>query len=359
MSGPAKRGELATLDALRGLSALGVLVSHVHVEGLREWSGAVFVDVFMAISGFLMCHHYILREEREPWGDPATVRNFYLRRFFRIAPLYYLCLAFFFVALPGEAADQATGVAWNVVQHVTFLFGFIPFPGGTGMPDWSIGLEMQFYLAFPFLMLAVRRWGMAPVLIGAAAVAWGANRLFGVYIHDTPGPLGLFQQPSFLPLKLTLFTFGMAAAYAYWKRLPRAWPWFAGMALVSALPYKHGHSWFVLGVMGLALSLCAAPATSAAARKLLGRIDRISGAPVFKVLAELSYGVYLLHGFVIGFVTRIPAFARADLSPGARWTVLFVATLAGAYLAAALAHVVVEKPGIALGHRLARRLRPA
>src|SRR5262249_21988845 len=146
--------------------------------------------------------------------------NFWLRRSFRIAPLYYLLLAAALIAGPsiGEMRD-AIAQLWphtatspnryrdqslaNILAHVTFSFGVLPrYYFATPLPDWSIILEMQFYLLFPFLMLMVARIGGpvagAMALLGCAVV----EVIFRGYVHQ-------FEMPSFLPLKLYVFFIGM------------------------------------------------------------------------------------------------------------------------------------------------------
>ena len=86
------------LDGLRGIAAFWVVVSHVQIlTGLRyvavlSW-GDLAVDLFMILSGFLMANHYIQRRATEPWDQTRTAVRFWVRRFFRIAPLYYALLA--------------------------------------------------------------------------------------------------------------------------------------------------------------------------------------------------------------------------------------------------------------------------
>lgn len=119
---------------LCGASDIGIIRSH-----------AAAVDIFMFISGFLMTYHYRLREDREPWGSPSTWLKFYTRRFFRLAPVYYLILAITLIfrnnlyhaylttttTFPPPWAHllnlSPNPPAWSwgsVVTHFTFLFGF-------------------------------------------------------------------------------------------------------------------------------------------------------------------------------------------------------------------------------------------
>lgn len=152
-----RSNHIKCLDGLRGLAALWVLVGHALL--LAGWRLPLVsrpdlaVDLFILLSGFLMVLHYELRETREPWYSPATWRTFWVRRFFRIAPLYYLLLVAALLAGPmvGHARESlalivpGTGTAparyydqsfWNVVTHVTFVFGQIPyFSYRTALPD--------------------------------------------------------------------------------------------------------------------------------------------------------------------------------------------------------------------------------
>ena len=97
---PLKEDYLPFLDGLRGLAALWVIASHSLYLGSADFKyfnrGDIAVDLFMIMSGFLMAYHYYAREDKEPWGEPKTWFKFYVRRFFRIAPLYYVLLFVFF-----------------------------------------------------------------------------------------------------------------------------------------------------------------------------------------------------------------------------------------------------------------------
>ncbi|KAF1038909.1 MAG: hypothetical protein GAK35_03744 [Herbaspirillum frisingense] len=199
-----RQTHLPWLDGLRGIAALWVLASHVQIlSGMRDipvlsWGG-IAVDLFMLLSGFLMAHNYFLRRRAEPWDAPRTFTMFWLRRFFRIAPLYYLLLIVA-IAMGSMLAQDRSAIAsvWpstmtplhryldgsldNYLAHFSFAFGFLPdFAFRTALPDWSIGLEMQFYLVFPFLMLAFWRFGAFRGSIAALAVCGLMWFLFPAY----------------------------------------------------------------------------------------------------------------------------------------------------------------------------------
>ena len=151
----------------------------------------VAVDIFMVVSGYLMVYLAEDRARQEPPGTAPTIMKFWVRRFFRIAPLYYLILvsAFVFGAniKNGYAILQAANPnQWqnaiiysperihytlaNLLMHISFLFGACPaYSLSTGLPDWSIGLEMQFYAAFPLLFFLYHRLGP----LRATLLTWG------------------------------------------------------------------------------------------------------------------------------------------------------------------------------------------
>ena len=241
---PATPSWLPFLDGVRGYMALWVMVGHAgwlcgnHIPILTE--AQLAVNVFMVLSGLLMAHHFLNRQHAEPWEAPSTWWIFYIRRFFRIAPLYYVCLAIAFVFnaqysgffheiteihVPSQMyiadayAQRCLATPGNVLMHFSFLFGFCPrYANTTCLPDWSIGLEMQFYLAFPFLMLACRRFG--PVLLLAALLAlqtYTTGQLLGSW-GDGDITWNRFLQPTFLPFKIGFFLCGMFLAFAYHHR---------------------------------------------------------------------------------------------------------------------------------------------
>jgi peptidoglycan/LPS O-acetylase OafA/YrhL len=350
----AKKENLPLIDALRGLCAPGVFFCHVHTPGTTVPSGAVFVDIFMAISGFLMTHHYILREEREPWNHPLTPVLFYIRRFFRIVPLYYAALLYFFVFYWGDAQQQPASIAWNIVQHVTFIFGFLPEPAWTQMPDWSLSLEMQFYFVFSLLMIWIMRMGPLPVILLSATLAWLFNASFNLYTAKL-GPLGYYLQPSILPFKFTLFTMGMLTALIYWRRIRYSWLTLTMVTLGCAVPYRHGHSWFVIGVLGLSLTVHAAPRTAYLAIRCFSALNEFCRNRFFHFLAETSYAIYLIHEFVLRVVMEKIGNWLMD-SPKAHWWLVCCLGLVVAYSVAYLVQYLIEKPGITLGRHICRSL---
>jgi peptidoglycan/LPS O-acetylase OafA/YrhL len=307
-------GRLDFMDGIRGAAAFWVLIAHCMIWG--GWYGIplpnpkVAVDIFMLVSGYLMFHLAEERAEQEPPGRMASAFKFSTRRFFRIAPLYYLVLVCMF-ALGGSIRTGAAALQhanlkhWvgtqyyplpldyspaSFLMHVTFLFGLEPaYAASVGLPDWSIGLEMQFYAVFPLLWMLFCR--LRPV---AATLLIGGGWMLCNKLIAYPQ----FPEPSFLPLKLDLFLAGMLLASANRDFVPR--PVDAALQLVLAVFLAARHP---ASVVAAALLMCLMVSVTAESEFLLWRARDIV-SPILcnrltRFMSEMSYGVYLGHGLVI------------------------------------------------------------
>ena len=151
-------GRSHTLDFLRGLAIAGVMAIHVSQafpSGLRTVdfvfsSGWVGVNVFYFVSAMTMC---LMWTQRETESHPT--RKFYIRRFLRIAPLFWLAIPLYLVLNgTGPSHDAPNGIGpLQVMLTAVFLHGFWPDSINSVVPgDWSIAAEMTFYLVFPFVI---------------------------------------------------------------------------------------------------------------------------------------------------------------------------------------------------------------
>ncbi|MDP3906844.1 acyltransferase [Novosphingobium sp.] len=167
--------KLDFVDRMRGLAILAVIAVHyaqmfaspaLKIIGA---TGQVGVQLFFVASAFTLC---LSADQRA--GEAHGVRNFYIRRYFRIAPLYYLGIAAYSALYIG-VGKGANYTADNILANVFFVHGVIPSANNSIVPGgWTIGAEMLFYFIFPALYWAVerswRRFG-ARVLAGWMAFA--------------------------------------------------------------------------------------------------------------------------------------------------------------------------------------------
>lgn len=358
------------LDGLRGVAALWVLVGHMMIlTGFRlplVSKPDLGVDLFILLSGFLMMFQYRLRAGSEDWNAPGTWAAFWTRRFFRLAPLFYVTLAAALIAGPLIYADRVAidtflgqalqprerytdGSLANIALHLTFLFGLLPdYAFRTPLPDWSLGLEMQFYALFPFLVLLGRRIGWVP----AALVAAGG----GAAIALLAGAVGLdYPMPSFLPLKLQLFLAGMLIAAGPDESRAQLSSRLVVAMLLAAIPiggdqdllHFASRELLVLGFFALVHW------------RSLGVIDGVSrllGSRPFFWLGELSYGTYLIHLLILQPVAAavIGQFGTG-LGAAARFALTGAIVVPVTYVLAFVTYRLVELPGQRLGKAAIKR----
>ncbi len=158
--------KLDYVDALRGLAILAVIMIHTtqsgsfHVPGFVgkiTGQGPRGVQLFYLASAFTLFLSFKNRFAKETF----PIRNFFLRRFFRIAPMYYLGICYYLIQEglgPRYALGDETHITvLNILSNFTFLHAFNPYwinsvvPGG-----WSIGVEMIFYAVLPFLFSKIK-----------------------------------------------------------------------------------------------------------------------------------------------------------------------------------------------------------
>jgi peptidoglycan/LPS O-acetylase OafA/YrhL len=160
---------LPGLNSLRFFAAFLVIISHANQSLLKLGldlpvnrlsvfqKGGDAVDFFFTLSGFLIT--YLLLHEKKETGT-ISLKNFYLRRVFRIWPVYFIVLAigfgFFTVVYPLIFKEQF--FKFNIWHGLLLFVFFLPnyaaknYPVGLLNPLWSIGVEEQFYLFWAPLM---------------------------------------------------------------------------------------------------------------------------------------------------------------------------------------------------------------
>lgn len=188
------------LDGVRGIAVLAVMTFHFFLFGKMASMGVVDrvaagtaaagwagVDLFFVLSGFLITG--ILFDAR---GKPNFLRNFYARRVLRIFPLYYGVLVVFFVVLPHLFSSSSVIRAnthgqlwfWSYLSNV-----HVALHGWSATSEyvdhfWSLSIEEQFYLLWPFVVAALSR----RVLLRTCGVVAAVSLLLRIWLraHDLP-----------------------------------------------------------------------------------------------------------------------------------------------------------------------------
>ena len=159
-----KQNYLPALDGVRGLAVLMVMIFHycqanhffpdhpvLRVISKLSVFGQTGVDLFFVLSGFLITR-ILLKAKKKP--EPFF-KNFYARRILRIFPLYYGCLLLIYFIIPALTSGAAIPFIkqvwfWSYLQNIVYTFPVVPFEGPNHF--WSLAVEEQFYLVWPFLV---------------------------------------------------------------------------------------------------------------------------------------------------------------------------------------------------------------
>ncbi len=154
---------IARIDTIRALAALSVIYIHYFSPFVPRCANVIIdgVQLFFVLSGFLITRSLLTASRNSPFR--IKLRNFYIRRFFRICPVYYatilICCLF---ALYGSIPT----LPWALTYTTNFMLFFKITDAGYLGHLWTLAVEEQFYLVLPFMLLLLPRiWFVAAAMV--------------------------------------------------------------------------------------------------------------------------------------------------------------------------------------------------
>jgi peptidoglycan/LPS O-acetylase OafA/YrhL len=139
------------LDGLRGIAALMVVAYHFGGRDYGWLSGWTGIEIFFVLSGFLITT-LVLREE---WSTGRiSLRNFWIRRVFRILPVYLVVLLAMILTTYRRGGSDWTLLREALPNYWTFTNEF-GHPESPWMLSWTLGVEQKFYLLWPLIAFGV------------------------------------------------------------------------------------------------------------------------------------------------------------------------------------------------------------
>lgn len=369
--------KLPGIHALRVVAAVTVFLLHVlnltarFVEPVTSWAGAHLhfgVPLFFAVSAFSLMYSTILYQ-----GSPGWVRRFYVKRYFRIAPLFYFMLVVGIALQPlmgGIFALRPLPDWYSLFLNVTFLFDLSPEHSSSLVwVGWSVGTEMLFYMLFPLLLVTIRNvysalfFVVIAIVIGEIArpaLDTLATLAFGMTVSDQ----------HILP-QLRYFAFGILAFHIYDRlRTTKLAAKDAGHVFVGAV-----HLFFITlsavlifilvffqqklrELWHLDMAVWGALFTVLCVWLTVRPLRFLNWAPI-QYLGERSYSLYLVH---FPAILLLPALTKAAFDAFhpfmGDWAIIVavIATYAPIVAVSAITYRLIERSGMDLGKRLTRQI---
>lgn len=297
------QARFAWLDEIRGIAALLVLMAHsldtipLHYHSYFE-IGNFGVILFFFCSGFIIP----ISVERQ------SLRVFWLRRFFRLYPLYWASIA---LALGIGIAEVKTGPA--ILANLTMMQSVLGFPNISGV-YWSLTVEMIFYIIASVLaLLGVTRRTVASMLISGAAV---------IFLH-----LAGQQFLAWLGYHIPFMFMGTAYYRRFTQEMSSGTLWFlVGCLCLYILLFNSMNAWALAQISAIGLF------------HLLYLARNSPKSWFFVACGRISYSIYLIHPLAL--IIPVPLVVRILL----------------ALLIAAITYRLIEQPAINYGRRITQQV---
>lgn len=365
------KNKLDFVDCLRGYAILGVVFTHsAQVVGdLPTWlknigiQGARGVQLFFIMSAFTLLYSLYRKYDTRKF----EIGDFFLRRFFRIAPAFYFALIFYSavdlltynLGLSEQTNSYTFGTIFSAltftnILNIDWLYSLVP--GG-----WSISAEMLFYLTVPFIFMYVKSLKRAVILvITTLVVSIGSNQIALKMEIGNPGLVRNEYLFHWFPNQLPIFCLGILLFFLLKNRLLGNPPIkktskltsnvfiflsVMGISILSVLngvggTYFPSHILFGICFVGLAYGLA-----NLNKHFLINKISKFIG--------EVSFSLYLIHFFVLDVITMlIGNKIQLQLSSSLSLVVIYGLTLLTSTFLAYISYRLIEQPGIKLGRKI-------
>jgi peptidoglycan/LPS O-acetylase OafA/YrhL len=366
------------IDALRGWAITGVFLVHVtqRIHGLPFYLDALFqqgargVQLFFIVSAFTLFHS--LEERRQVEKKP--VLYFFIRRFFRIVPMFWAAIIFYLVTDFPPHYLSAGSIQWtNIISAFLLVQGWLPEAVNRFVPgDWSITTEASFYCVLPLLvykihslskslwltLLAVPPTHLFSLIVRKAVVAAYSQKL-GYMAYDYT----FFWFPAQFPV----FCLGIVLYFVLKPKLKSGLPmepkdhgfsrWLLALSLYLIIGCAVGAYWYVPHhfIYSIAFFLLA---WSLALNPVWFFVNSFT-----RYLGKISYSCYLLHAFVLRSCYRViqnHGWVDANNTGSiSLFACLLLAVVVLTMLISSVTYYAIELPSINLGKRLIRHLRAA
>jgi peptidoglycan/LPS O-acetylase OafA/YrhL len=354
------------VDALRGLAILAVVMTHCGQQvkqissGLYHFTDACSngVELFFVVSAFTLFWSL----QNRMGADRHPLKAFFVRRLFRIAPLFWIAVVFYATHRPPNAVEFApSGIGWpTILATIFFVHGWYPTTINSVVPGgWSIGAEAMFYLCLPMLHKYFRSlssvlWIVLVTTFTAGFTPFVRDHLvMHIFPSGWKDLVGLFLYWSF-PAQFPVFGLGIALYFILTRVMSR-----------GPLETTHKTKWSLLLLATAAFLLFRKTPEQVVYAAVFVLIaiglaihpTRLLVNPVTRFIGTVSYSIYIWHFWILyrfapAILLRVPASHRGIT----QLAILYLVILGLSISAATLSYHLIERPSQRVGKMLITRL---
>ncbi len=344
-----RTGRIDSLDYLRGLMALGIMLYHNYIylvgplnsQAFIERVGYYGVSIFFVLSGLTLSVVY----SRSITDNGRNILGFYIKRVFRIFPLMWLAIILTFMITRQYYPLKI------IVLNITGLFSVVDHTAGIAMGQWSIGDELLYYVLFPGIILLhkLNKW-LSLVLLAAVV---GAAVWFSFFYITAEGGIAKGWNKYTHPMNHLFFFVAGALIPLFFKERSTKWVYIFLPLIVIFFSFypTHGDSvTLVTGINRFVFSACSILIC------YLLYSSKLKGSGMvhrgLKLLGDISYSVYMLHPL---FIYILISYGKARFGfPG--YLCMIISCIL-ALILSIFSYFTLEKRFISLGQVISNKLK--
>jgi peptidoglycan/LPS O-acetylase OafA/YrhL len=353
--------KLNHIDQLRGVAILLVILVHVFQSQANIHRflysasdfGKIGVQLFFFLSAYTLCLSSNSRKEQ-------SVANFYIRRYFRIAPLYYTGILIYYLISSATELNLHMILSHhevytfdNVASNILFIHGLVPAANNTIVPGgWSIGTEMIFYLLFPAVYLVYSKLKNISIIVVIPFLMFLVASAFALILQQFGAkPFSDLFYYYFIVNQMPVFALGISY---YFLEKAGYLSFSKDASLLCFLVFIAGS---YIGMYRLANNISLAVFLAGISFTFLFRYFKQSRWQItwLAKIGQLSFSIYIFHFlFAWPLSYRIAELLAGRIYPYLIYLICYLTTLTLSIIVASVSEKLIEKPGIELGKRIIR-----
>ena len=373
MTSPVPNTKFFGLDHLRTLAITFVFVYHFgRLFPHPEWTNTISkfgwtgVDLFFVLSGYLISSQLFSKMAQ---GGNFSLKEFFLKRFFRIIPPYIIVVTIYFL-FPYVHEREGLAPLWKYLSFTQNLGLKLP-SQGTFSHAWSLCVEEQFYLLLPLILsglvylniLKKGYWLLIMLFLIGFMIRLYSYQTFIIPNIESEQVWAFWYQwiyyPTYCRLDGLLVGISIAALLQYKPKVKQKLSAYGNLFLLMSVLILVGAYYLCLDEQSFAASVFGFPLVSVGyGVMVLGAITQSSFLYKIKsritiYIATLSYSIYLIHKFIIHIVQD--QFSKFNIAKDSN--LMFLLCILTTITGAIIMNQLIEKPFLKLKDKFIKQIK--